>query len=563
MKNNSNKVIFAGIAMVMLVIAVIVIGFCARIVSRNKGQGSEDGTAFTSKHSLEEMLSHITVTEAKPVKGSIALGQSSLYDELPEIDKYPLKVTGNADIVLEVFSSGEKCGSDYESWLIDVANNFNSSDIKTESGKSVAISVRQMSSGMGADYIISNKYLPDMYTPSNELFGKYVETNGGDIEVINPRLVGNTAGVLVDKNKSYSNVKDIANAVANNEINLGYTNPQSSASGLNFLISLLKNYDSANMLSDTAAGKFADFQNNIPFVAYTTMQMRDSAKNGTLDGMIMEYQTYINEEDLNKKYNFIPYGVRHDNPLYGVKSKLMESPEREEAAKLFSEFCNNKESQKIASDKGFNYNDDYKSEYEVTGADITQALDLYKKNKDSGKDIIAVFIADCSGSMDGEPINQLRESLSNGAQYINENNMVGLVSYSDDVTIELPIAKFDLNQRAYFQGALDNLQACGGTASYDAVLVGVDMVKKARENNPNAKIMLFLLSDGMANQGYVLDDIGGVLREEKIPVYTISYTAEADKEAMQALSDVNEAASISADSDDIIYKIKSLFNSQM
>jgi Ca-activated chloride channel family protein len=553
---NDNKVIFAGIALVILVVAALVFGVCLRVL---KGGSEEE----TSKYTLEEMLDRINVTEATPVKGSVSLGNTSLYDELPEIDKYPLQVTGNADIVLEVFSSGEKAGSDYESWMIDVANNFNSSNIETASGKSVAVSVRQMSSGMGADYIISNKYLPDLYTPSNELFGKYVETNGGDIEVVSERLVGNTAGVLVDKNKGYKSVAEVAEAVVNNEINLGYTNPQTSASGLNFLISLLKNYDSDNMLSDTASEKFAEFQNNIPFVAYTTMQMRDSAKNGTLDGMIMEYQTYINEADLNEKYDFIPYGIRHDNPLYGVSSKINQSADKREAVELFSQFCSNEESQKLATEKGFNNNEDYQSEYEVTGADITQALDLYKKNKDSGKDIIAVFIADCSGSMDGEPINQLKESLANGAQYINDNNMVGLVSYSDDVTIELPIAKFDLNQRAYFQGALDNLQAWGSTASYDAVLVGVDMIKKAKEDNPNAKVMLFLLSDGMANEGFELDDISGVLKEEKIPVYTISYTSAADKDAMQALSDVNEAASIDADSDDIIYKIKSLFNSQM
>ena len=190
-------------------------------------------------------------------------------------------------------------------------------------------------------------------------------------------------------------------------------------------------------------------------------------------------------------------------------------------------------------------------------------MELYKKNKDSGKDIIAVFVADCSGSMDGEPLNQLKESLSNGAKYINENNMIGLVSYSDDVSIEVPIAKFDLNQQAYFQGALDNLQAVGATASYDAVVVAMDMLKKAKETNPNAKVMLFLLSDGKANEGYSLEQIRGALKTEQIPVYTISYTSEADKEAMEELSNVNEAASIDADSEDIIYKIKSLFNSQM
>lgn len=558
MRNNDNKMIFVGIALVFFVVAFIIIGIGAK-----KNSTGDDDKGIIPKQSLENMLGKINVKQGTPVKGSVNLGQSSLYDELPEIEKYPLQVVGNADIVLEVFSSGEKTGTDYESWLIDVANSFNASDATTKSGKSVAVSVRQMSSGMGADYIISNKYLPDLYTPSNELFGKYVETNGGDLVLVNPRLVGNTAGVLVDKNKGYQSINEIADAVTKNEISLGYTNPQSSASGLNFLISLLKLYDSANMLSDTAAQKFAEFQNNIPFVAYTTMQMRDSAKNGTLDGMIMEYQTYINEEDLNGKYDFVPYGIRHDNPLYGIASKVNASEDRKEAVELFSNYCSNSESQKLATKKGFNQNEDYVSEYDVTGADITQALELYKKNKDSGKDIIAVFIADCSGSMDGEPIRQLKESLANGAQYINENNMVGLVSYSDDVTIEVPIAKFDLNQRAYFQGALDNLQAWGGTASYDAVMVGVDMIKKAQESNPNAKVMLFLLSDGMANQGFRLDDIEGVLKQERVPVYTISYTEEADRDAMQKLSNVNEAASINADSDDIIYKIKSLFNSQM
>lgn len=553
MKNN-NKIIFAGVALVIVVVIAIVFGVGFSLLKKS--------TIIEDK-SLAEMLESVNVTQATPVKGSVSLGSSSLYDELPEIDKYPLQVTGSADIVLEVFSSGEKAGSSYESWMIDVANQFNSSGVTTEGGKSVAISVRQMSSGMGADYIISNKYLPDLYTPSNELFGKYVETNGGSIEVVSERLVGNTAGILVDKNKGYKNLSEVADAVSGNEMNLGYTNPQTSASGLNFLISLLKNYDSANMLSDAAGEKFSAFQNNVPFVAYTTMQMRDSAKNGTLDGMIMEYQTYVNEADLNGRYEFIPYGIRHDNPLYGVTSRLNESADKREAAALFRDFCAGADMQKLATEKGFNNNEDYQSEYEVTGADVTQALELYKKKKDSGRDIIAVFVADCSGSMDGEPINQLKESLANGAQYINDNNYVGLVSYSDDVTIELPIAEFDLNQRAYFQGALDNLQAWGGTASYDAVLVATDMIKQKQAEHPDAKIMLFLLSDGMVNEGYTLENITAVLKNERIPVYTISYTSGADRDAMQRLSSINEAASIDADSDDIIYKIKSLFNSQM
>ena len=62
---------------------------------------------------------------------------------------------------------------------------------------------------------------------------------------------------------------------------------------------------------------------------------------------------------------------------------------------------------------------------------------------------------------------------------------------------------------------------------------------------------------------YDLSTIKYALEETKIPVYTIAYGEGADKTELHNLSNINEAASISADSDDIIYKIKSLFNVQL
>ena len=79
MKNN-NKVVFAGVALVIVVIAAIIFGACFKALQK--------GTVIEGK-SLEEMIENITVTEATPVKGSVNLGNTSLYDELPEIDKYP------------------------------------------------------------------------------------------------------------------------------------------------------------------------------------------------------------------------------------------------------------------------------------------------------------------------------------------------------------------------------------------------------------------------------------------------------------------------------------------
>jgi Ca-activated chloride channel family protein len=46
-----------------------------------------------------------------------------------------------------------------------------------------------------------------------------------------------------------------------------------------------------------------------------------------------------------------------------------------------------------------------------------------------------------------------------------------------------------------------------------------------------------------------------------VPCYTIGYNANLKE--LEKLSAINEAASINADNDDVIYNLKSLFNAQM
>ena len=558
MSKNMKIAILAGVAMLM----VCIVGIGSLFGGRQTSLSDLDSD-MQEGSSLDELMKRVDYSTATPVKASIDLGSgSSLYDELPEIDKYPLTVEGHGDVDIEIFTSGEKAGEGNDSWLIDEAQEFNNSGVVTSDGSSVSISVRSVASGLAADYIISGKYMPDLYTPSNVIFGEYAIANGGKLEMYNERLVGNTAGFLVRKDSQYNSVEAVLDVVISGELNVGYTNPQSSASGANLLIELLKDFGSEDVKDAKAVDAFSKFSNNIPFVAYTTQQMIESAQGGSLDGMISEYQAYINNAAIRDSYKFIPFGLRHDNPLY-IVDKSKKSGVELEAVGLVNDFLCSADAQDRATRYGFNANDDYVSSYETNGIEIIDALNVYKQNKDSGRDIIAVFVADCSGSMEGAPLNELKRSLSNSMQYINENNYVGLVSYSSDITIEVPVAKFDLTQKSYFQGALNNLQASGSTYSYEAICLGMKMIKDAQVDHPDAKCMLFLLSDGCANGYYTLNDVAYAVKSELIPVYTIGYTSGADAKELQAVSGINEAASISADTDDIVYRMKSLFNAQL
>lgn len=553
---------------ILIVMAIIIFGviYGGITLTKNWGKSKETISKENATGKLKKICKDININEVEPRKAPIDLGVKDVKDTIPNIDKYPAKVENTTDSYIEIFSTGEKAGNGKDGWLIDVANNFNESKFEIN-GKIISVKVREIASGLGMDYIISEKYLPDAYSPSNELWGEMIKANGKTIELCDDRMVGNVAGILISKEKydelikKYGaiNLKNITQAVANGEINMGYTNPFASATGLNFLVSTLATFDSSNPLSEKAIDGFNEFQNNIPLIAYTTLQLRNSAESGILDGFIMEYQTYINSPELKTNYIFTPFGYRHDSPLYSVGNL---SNEKKEILNKFIEFYKQDKYQELAVKDGFNALEDYKCEIEnLDGNTILQAQKLWKENKNGDKPIVAVFVADVSGSMEGEPLNELKKSLLNGSQYIGEENSIGLVTYSNDVNINLPIEKFDLNQRSLFTGAVQDMDASGGTATFDAIAVAVQMLLDEKEKNPDAKLMLFVLSDGETNIGHSLDDLREILESVKIPVHTIGYNANI--EALENISRINEATSINADSDDVIYKLGSLFNAEM
>jgi Ca-activated chloride channel family protein len=554
--------------LVLGVIAVFVFGvvYGGITLTRNFGKSKSVVTTENATATLDKIYKKITVNNVTPRKETVDLTTADLKESLPDIEKYPAQVDSTTTDYVEIFSSTEKAGEKTDGWLCEVAKAFNNAGIKID-GKSVSVKIRGIASGTGVDYIVSGKYAPDAFTPSNEMWGDMMTAKGVKVNLVSKRLTGNVAGILTSKKKNDElikkygsiNLKNITEAVVNNEIAMGYTNPFASSTGLNFLVSTLSTFDSGNPLSEQAVAGFEKFQTNIPYVAYTTLQMRESAESGMLDGFIMEYQTYYNSPDLKSDYVFTPFGMRHDSPMYEIGEL---SAVKKEILAKFTEYCNSESMQKIATKYGFNQLNEYKQEIEnVSGDVISQAQKLWKEKKNGTNNITAVFVADVSGSMDGVRLNKLKESLIKGSKYIGKDNKVGLVSFSSDVNINLPISKFDINQRSLFTGAVTDLQAQGNTAMFDAIAVASKMLLDEKANDPNTKLMLFVLTDGETNQGHSLNDIQEILKTFKIPVYTIGYNANI--KVLQNLSSLNEAASINADTDDVVYKLENLFNAQM
>ncbi len=544
----------------LILCAAMLFSACGDNVYTDGGKTMSEEDAKAELPSLLKNVKSSTVTDPEM---DIYFDDLSGIASLADIDTFPITEEGKGQINIEIAAATELSADAPDDWLNVVAKNFNKEGF-TINGKSVSASVRKITSGEVVTYINAGMYEPEVFVPSNYAWGKMLEASGVGIEKIEDRIAGNTAGLLISQDvyKDFTakygeaTVDNVLKAANARDMKFAYTNPYTSSTGLNILCAMLKSFDANDPLSDKASSALLEYQKTAPPVAYNTAVLRNSAKKGLVNAMVMEEQAYINTPEL-KNYEYIPAGIRHDHPVYVFD---WDSEDEKEAAKMFVDYCKNDKNQKLADEKGFNRHNEYKSQDSgMTGTDYLAAQSLWKQNKNGGKPVIAVFVADVSGSMAGEPINALKDSLISAQSYIGSEHYIGLVSYSNFVTVNLPIAQFNDEQRAYFSGEVKALNADGATATYDAVLVAMDMIEETLKEVPDGKPMIFVLTDGDQNLGFSLDRITGIVGGLSIPVYSIAYNYSNTGD-LEKLSGINEAATIKAGSDDIVNQLRNLFN---
>jgi Ca-activated chloride channel family protein len=564
-----------GVTFALIVGAVVAIVLMQRQGGLDFGFGGElDYDEAASR--LDRLVQDVDWSEELVQrKANVSLGQKAdLKDSLPPIGQFAFAVNPPVafnDVAVEIFVSTEKSGSGTDGWMADVARDFNVADVRLSGGKIARVKIRKIASGTGYEFIAARKYLPQAFSPSNHLWIRMAEAHGITMTPVREKTVVNLAGVVMknavaDKLKSTRggvDIKSLIDSVLQGEMAMGYTNPFASSTGLNFLVSVLATFadgDEGKMLSPEVVSAFEAFQRGVPFVGETTLQLRESVRNdGSLDAFVMEYQTFVKTAELQSGYQFAPFGFAHDNPLYAVGDV---TPEQKEVLEKFAAFSEQAKYRNLGGEYGFNPAQTLEQPYAVPAGDVLiRAQEVWKTKKDAGRSIAAVFLCDVSGSMAGTRIQGVRQALIDGADFIAENNSIGLVFFDDRVRVVLPVRKFNLNHQAAFIAAAEDMVSGGGTAMYDGIAVALKLLVKAKEADPTVKPVLFVLSDGETNDGMGFADMEAVVKGLRIPIYTIGY--EADFDELRRVSGLVEAATINASEGEIRYKIGSLLNAQM
>jgi len=551
-KNKNNMPVIIGLVVFGIILCVV-------LLMQPWGGNTDAITAEAAVTKLNSLYSALRVNKPTPKLDPDYQGDGETVDKiavLPDISEYPFIVNPTTDHFITVYSSAEKTD-----WLIYTANQFNQSGASVD-GKPVSVGIRAFKSSLGADFISSGKYTPDLYIPKSTIYGSLISALGVEFVLTEERLAGNVAGIVISKQKNDEltkkygeiNGKTIMESVLNDEFALGYGNPLSSEEGFNFFLTMLYEFDGNNPTGDNSVDQLRKFQDKIPFIAYEDSQLITALTGGTLDAIVIDYQAYVNSHNLKSSYEFVPIGQRQDSPVYMIGNP---SALKRQVVSRFVDFCKNADSQKAAADRGFNNFDNYSGAVIMTGAAILQAQEIYSREKYGSSGLTVVFVADVSGSMEGSPLLNLRGGLNRLIGVIGSNVNVGLVTFSDSVSIDVPIAKFDSIQKSYFSYAVRSMSAGGGTAMFDAIVVAQKMLTDAKANNPNTKLMLFVLTDGESNVGYKFKDIEKIARGVKIPINTIGYNANIT--ILEQLSEINEAIAMNADSENIISRLESLF----
>lgn len=520
----------------------------------------------------------ITIHKMDLVKGEIPPKEAESEEqvqfnyELPDISNYEPDVKGDGEIDAEIFLPLENNGSGIRELVNYVSENFNNSKIKNSAGQTMSVTIRSLESSLAEDFIKYGSYMPNGYIATNELYGLLMQSNGINVKKISPKLVGNTMGIAIEKEKydelmqKYGKVSidTIVTANIDGNLSIGYTNPTNNPTGLNFVVSMLAYFDESNPYSFEATTDFSNFQNTVSSVSFSTEQMIKAVESGVINAFVIEHQAYENDTTIESEFVFMPFGVRHDYPLYALDYTTEED---EEVLREFAEYFQSESIQSYANNLKFNQDADYvsnvSSEKYPVGM-ITEILRFWKESKAAGKQIVALFVSDISGSMRGEKIETLKNSLKNAMQYVSEDAKVGMMSFDDFVNCNLPIDKFTKTQQEYFVGAIDSLRAGGGTATNNALLMAIKLLNEEMKNSSEEiKPIIILLADGGTNSGYRLNNVYNLIAAFDIPIYTIGYGNDADIEELKRIANINGGTFINASTDDVGYAIKTLFNAEI
>jgi Ca-activated chloride channel family protein len=500
-------------------------------------------------------------------------------EKLPELEQFPVysaqPYLNESQVYVEIWSSSEKASSEKQTqgWLVDTAEEFNQKQIEVN-GKTIRVGIRNIPSILAAQMIVAGKGKPTGYTPSNNFPLAMLESEGIKTIPVADSLVPNSAG-LVLTNSAYRQIAangevtfpNVLNEIASGKLKIGYPNPYTSSSGLNLLYSIFGTaaghpLTSADLESNQVKSVFDRFQQQVHITTTTTLDLLEMFLDDSseLQAFPLEYQNYLELKQIPEfaDTRFIPFGIVHNNPLVGFS---WNDSETTAALAKFADFARSPARQQEATELGFIATQEFtenKLQPTPAGELIYQVQSFWKQNKDGEQPVFLMAVVDTSGSMEGEPLQAVREGLQMASNQVNRGNYVGLITFGDTPVYRVKLDTWDTLQQQKFLAASERLYANGNTAMYDGMMLGLRELMTQKQAHPNGRFYLLVLTDGNTNQGFQFAEVKDILKYAGVRYYPIAY-GDVNRSELNDIAVLGESFVKSGTPQDIQLLLKDIF----
>jgi Ca-activated chloride channel homolog len=509
---------------------------------------------------------------------------------------------------LSVVVSPEK-----EELLKGLVRQFNDSGAQA-GGKRVFVTLKAQNSGDTEAAIVRGSAQPDVWSPAGTFWGRLLNLQSdkpyaGDRSpsiVRTPLVIAMwepMARVLgwPDKQVSFNDILKLATAPDGwatagkpefGRFKYVHTNPDSSTSGAEAVAGsyfAFANKQEGLTKADVAAGasKVKSLERAIVHYGDSTLFIEDELCKGGLayaSAAAMEETTVI---DFNRRkcsrtklVSLYPKegSFVSDSPYIVLNAPWVTAPKRDAAA-AFQKFLAEKVTPEVAGAKGFRSGNEEAAPAGLVsaqwGADPQQpkrtltlptpevlntVLQTWRRDR---KPANVELVLDNSGSMaDEDKLDHAKDGLQAFFQQVAPQDVVGLAKFSASVQQLVPAAPFREN-RQRLEAAIRDIIPEDDTSIYDAVLFGVDAVKRTADSDHiNAVVVL---TDGQdthssASSQQVLSRLRaeGSAESGGVRVFTIAYGKEAKERELGEFATASGGKGFPASTSDIAQVYRSI-----
>jgi Ca-activated chloride channel family protein len=181
---------------------------------------------------------------------------------------------------------------------------------------------------------------------------------------------------------------------------------------------------------------------------------------------------------------------------------------------------------------------------DTPGADVLAALVEAWRAEKKTADVLIAF--DRSGSMRGEPLREAKAGAHAFADALGDRDSLAIVFFDSEVPRPPPPQAL-ATARAAIHKQIDGVFAQGGTALYDAIADGYDVMLARANREPGRIHALVVMTDGKDENSrrYTLDRLAHKFSPENAPVkiFTIAYGSEADPAVLEAIARAGQGTS--------------------